>query len=56
MSLVVEHHVRALDAPHLCTAVSDGVIYRNGVPEITPTRKLRTADADYTPIDKSSTL
>ena len=40
---VVEHHFRALNAPHLCTAVSDGVIYRDGVRELTPTRKLRAA-------------
>ena len=41
--LVVEHHFRALNAPHLCTAVSDGVLYRDGVRELTPTRKLRAA-------------
>ena len=41
--LVVEHHFRALNAPHLCTAVYDGVLYRDGVRELTPTRKLRAA-------------
>ena len=41
--LVVEHHFRALNAPHLCTAVYDGVLYRDGVREWTPTRKLRAA-------------
>ena len=41
--LVVEHHFRALNAPHLCTAVSDGVLYRDGVREWTPTRKRRAA-------------
>ena len=29
--------------PHLCTAVSDGVLYRGGVRELTPTRKRRAA-------------
>ena len=41
--LVVEHHFRALNAPHLCTTVSDGVIYGDGVRAFTPTRKLRAA-------------
>ena len=41
--LVVEHHVRALNAPHLCTTVSDGVIYGDGVRAFTPTRKPRAA-------------
>ena len=41
--LVVEHHFRALNAPHLCTTVYDGAIYRDGVREITPTRTLRAA-------------
>jgi hypothetical protein len=41
--LVVAHHFRALDAPHLCTTVYDGVLYRDGVREFIPTRKLRAA-------------
>ena len=41
--LVVEHHFRVLNAPHLCTTVYDGVLYCDGVREITPTRKLRAA-------------
>ena len=36
-------YFRALNAPHLCTAVSDGVLYRDGVREWTPTRKRRAA-------------
>ena len=41
--LVVEQHFRKLNAPHLCTAVYDGVIFHEGVRTITPTRKLRAA-------------
>ncbi|HVA58589.1 MAG TPA: IS256 family transposase [Gemmatimonadaceae bacterium] len=41
--LVVEHHFRKLNAPHLCTAVSDGVAFPDGIRTITPTRKLRAA-------------
>ncbi len=41
--LVVEHHFRALNAPHRCTTVYDGGRYCDGVREITPTRKLRAA-------------
>ena len=41
--LVVEHRFRKLNAPHLCTAVSDGVAFPDGVRAVTPTRKLRAA-------------
>lgn len=52
--VVVEHHFRKLNAPHLCTSVHDGAVYHDGIPTLTPTRKLRAADAIYTLIDKSS--
>lgn len=42
--LVVEQHFRKLNAPHLCTAVSDGAVYGDGIRMIIiPTRKLRAA-------------
>jgi len=41
--LVVEQHFRKLNAPHLCQAVHDGTLYRDGVCAITHTRKLRAA-------------
>lgn len=41
--LVVEQHFRKLNAPHLCQAVSDGTVYRDGQRAITVTRKLRAA-------------
>ena len=41
--LVVEHHFRKLNAPHLSTAVYDNVVFRDGTRTITPTRKLRAA-------------
>ena len=41
--LVVEQHFRKLNAPHLCTAVHDGVRYCDGIRVITPTRELRAA-------------
>lgn len=41
--LVVEQHFRKLNAPHLCTAVYDGVVFHDGVRTIIPTRKLRAA-------------
>ena len=41
--LVVEHHFRKLNAPHLCTAVYDNVLLHDGICTITPTRKLRAA-------------
>jgi putative transposase len=41
--LVVEHHFRKLNAPHLCTAVYDGVVFHDGVRPMIPTRKLRAA-------------
>ena len=42
--LVVEHHFRKLNAPHLCALLYDGAVYRDGIRTIvTPTRKLRAA-------------
>ena len=41
--LVVEQHFRKLNAPHLCQAVHDGTVYRDGQRAITVTRKLRAA-------------
>jgi putative transposase len=41
--LVVEQHFRKLNAPHLCTTVYDGAIYRDGVLVIPSTRELRAA-------------
>jgi len=41
--LVVWRHFRALNACHLRASVYDGVIYRDSVREITPTRKMRAA-------------
>jgi transposase-like protein len=40
--LVVEQHFRKLNAPHLCQAVYNGTIYRDGQPVLS-TRKLRAA-------------
>lgn len=41
--LVVEQHFRKLTAPHLCTAVFDGVVFTDGVRTFTPTRDRRAA-------------
>ena len=41
--LVVEHHFRKLNAPHLSTAVYDNVVFHDGTRTITPPRKLRAA-------------
>lgn len=41
--LVVEQHFRKLNAPHLCTAVHEGAIYRDGIRVLTPARELRAA-------------
>ena len=41
--LVVEQHFRELNAPHLCTAVFDGVVFTDGVRPLTPTRDRRAA-------------
>jgi len=41
--LVVEQHFRKLNAPHLCQAVHDGTVYRDGQRAITVTRRLRAA-------------
>lgn len=41
--LVVEQHFRKLNAPHLCAAVFEGVVFHDGVRAIIPTRKLRAA-------------
>ncbi len=41
--LVVEQHFRKLNAPHLCTAVYDGAVYRDGIGSITPPREQRAA-------------
>lgn len=41
--LVVEQHFRKLNAPHLCTAVFDGVVFTDGVRTLTPTRDRRAA-------------
>ena len=41
--LVVEHHFRKLNAPHLSTAVYDNVHTHDGICAITPPRKLRAA-------------
>ena len=41
--LVVEQHFRKLNAPHLCAAVSDGVVFHDGVRTSITTRKLRAA-------------
>jgi len=37
--LVVEQHFRKLNAPHLCTEVSDGATYCDGIRPITPPRE-----------------
>ena len=39
--LVVEHHFRKLNAPHVCTAVCEDAVFPDGICTITPTRKLR---------------
>ena len=41
--LVVEQHFRKLNAPHLCAAVYDGIVFHDGVRAVIPTRKLRAA-------------
>lgn len=41
--LVVEQHFRKLNAPHLCTAVFDGVVFHDGIRTVTPTRDRRAA-------------
>lgn len=41
--LVVAQHFRKLNAPHLCTAVFDGVVFTDGVRTLTPTRDRRAA-------------
>lgn len=41
--LVAEQHFRRLRAPHLCTAVYDGVVYHDGIRTVTPARELRAA-------------
>ena len=41
--LVVEQHFRKLNAPHLCTTVHEGAIYRDGIRVLTLTRELRAA-------------
>ena len=41
--LVVEQHFRKLNAPHLCTSVHEGAIYRDGIRVLTPARELRAA-------------
>jgi len=41
--LVVEHHFRKLNAPHLSALVYDGKRYRDGIRTITPSRTLRAA-------------
>ena len=38
---VVAQHFRTLNAPHLCTAIHDGVRYCDGICVITPTREQR---------------
>lgn len=37
--LVVEQHVRKLNAPHLCTDVYDGAVFHDGICTVTPTRE-----------------
>jgi putative transposase len=41
--LVVEQHFRKLNAPHLCTAVSDGVVFHDGIRTVTAARVRRAA-------------
>ena len=41
--LVVEQHFRKLNAPHLCTAVYDGVVFHDGIRAATPARARRAA-------------
>lgn len=41
--LVVEQHFRKLNAPHLCPAVLDGVVFQDGIRTVTPTREQRAA-------------
>lgn len=41
--LVVEQHFRKLNAPHLCTAVYDGVVYHDGIRTFTPIRERQAA-------------
>ena len=41
--LVVEQHFRKLNAPHLCTAVYDGVVFHDGIQTAPPARARRAA-------------
>ena len=41
--LVVEHHFRKLNAPHLGTAVYDDIAFHDGIRTVTPTRERRAA-------------
>lgn len=41
--LVVEKHFRKLNAPDLCTAVYDGVVFHDGTRTVTPTRENQRA-------------
>ena len=41
--LVVEQHFRKLNAPHLCTAVYDGVVFHDGIHTAPPARARRAA-------------
>ena len=41
--LVVEQHFRKLNAPDLCTAVYEGVVFHDGLRTVTPTRETRHA-------------
>jgi transposase-like protein len=45
--LVVEQHFRKLNAPHLCQAVHDGTVYRDGQRAITVTPKPRAPLCQY---------
>jgi hypothetical protein len=51
--LIVEQHFRKMNAPHLCTTVYDGAVYRDGIPHHPPDPKAARRDADYTLIDRS---
>ena len=41
--LVVEQHFRKLNAPHLCAAVYDGALFRDGIRAVTTSREMRAA-------------
>ena len=41
--LVVEQHVRKLNAPHLCTELHHGAVFHDGICTLTRARERRAA-------------